>query len=331
MRAILDGVHRPLVVPEEGLWVVLVVGVNGSGKTTDDRQARRAPQGEGRKVLLAAGDTFRAAAEQQLGIWAERAGVDIVALDEGADPGAVAFKALERARAGGPRRGDRRHRRAAADEEAADGAAREDPARARQGAAGGAARDAARAGRHDRARTASSQARLFHEATPLTGAVVTKLDGTAKGGMILAIATELQLPVKLVGLGEKVGDLRDFEPGPFVDALVGVRGIWNGDEGPDRAFGGRKYALRSDEDEDPPAIARYVDRKMAEIGGRGSRIDEYTLALLTALNIASEFDRFRREVDGELASLDRDLASTAVLLEAALPEDAGEEVEAIEP
>lgn len=95
------------------------------------------------------------------------------------------------------------------------------------------------------------------------------------------------------------------------------------------SIGGRKYTLRSDEDEDLPAIAAYVDRKMAEIGGRGARIDEHTLALLTALNIASEFDRFRREVDGELASLDRDLASTAVLLDAALP-DAGDDG-AIEP
>ena len=97
------------------------------------------------------------------------------------------------------------------------------------------------------------------------------------------------------------------------------------------SIGGRKYTLRSDEDEDLPAIAAYVDRKMAEIGGRGARIDEYTLALLTALNIASEFDRFRREVDGELASLDRDLASTTVLLEAALPDESVEDAEAVEP
>jgi cell division protein ZapA (FtsZ GTPase activity inhibitor) len=102
------------------------------------------------------------------------------------------------------------------------------------------------------------------------------------------------------------------------------------------SIGGRKYTLRSDEDEDLPAIARYVDRKMAEIGGRGARVDEYTLALLTALNIASEFDRYRREVDGELVSLDRDLASTALLLEAALPDEGGgeapgDDLEALEP
>ena len=86
------------------------------------------------------------------------------------------------------------------------------------------------------------------------------------------------------------------------------------------SIGGRKYTLRSDEDEDLQAIARYVDRKMGEIGSRGARVDDYTLALLTALNIASEFDRFRRDVDQELQGLDRDLASTAVLLESTLPD-----------
>lgn len=87
------------------------------------------------------------------------------------------------------------------------------------------------------------------------------------------------------------------------------------------SIGGRKYTLRSDEDEDLQAIARYVDRRMAEIAGRASRVDDYTLALLAALNIASEFERFRRDVDEELGRLDRDLASTVVLLEAALPEE----------
>lgn len=88
---------------------------------------------------------------------------------------------------------------------------------------------------------------------------------------------------------------------------------------------GRKYTLRSDEDEDLQSIARYVDRKMGEIADRGARVDDYTLAMLAALNIASEFERFRREVDGQLATLDRDLASTAVLLEAALPDAGGDD------
>ena len=85
---------------------------------------------------------------------------------------------------------------------------------------------------------------------------------------------------------------------------------------------GRNYTLRSDEDEDLPAIAGYVDRKMAEIAGRSTRVDDYTVAMLAALNIASEFEQFRKQVQDDLGSLDRDLASTAVLLEAAMPESA---------
>ncbi len=88
---------------------------------------------------------------------------------------------------------------------------------------------------------------------------------------------------------------------------------------------GKNYTLRSDEDEDLPSIARYVDRKMAEITSRGARVDDYTLAMLAALNIASEFERFRKSVEEELASLDRDLASAALLVEAGIPSDeAGE-------
>jgi cell division protein ZapA len=96
---------------------------------------------------------------------------------------------------------------------------------------------------------------------------------------------------------------------------------------------GRSYTLRSDEDEDLPAIARYVDRKMAEIADRSPRMDDYTIAMLTALNIASEFDRFRRDVDAQLSNLDRELASTAMLLEDAAPAGpvAADELEGLEP
>ena len=97
---------------------------------------------------------------------------------------------------------------------------------------------------------------------------------------------------------------------------------------------GRSYTLRSDEDEDLPAIARYVDRKMAEIADRSPRMDDYTIAMLAALNIASEFDRFRRDVDAQLSNLDRELASTAMLLEDAAPTAgpvAPDELEGLEP
>lgn len=220
MREILGKIHRPFAAPREGApWVILVVGVNGSGKTTTiGKLAARLREG-GHRVVLAAGDTYRAAAEQQLVVWAERAGVDIVALDEGADPGAVAYKAVERARAEGH------------DVVIVDTAGRlqtrkplmEQLAKVRRvlgKAADGAPHETLLVLDGTMGQNALSQARLFNEATPLTGVVVTKLDGTAKGGMILAVATELGLPVKLVGLGEKVTDLRDFDPDVFVDALV---------------------------------------------------------------------------------------------------------------
>lgn len=218
MRGLLDKVHAPLV-PGDGLWVVLVVGVNGSGKTTTIGKLASRLKAQGRRVLIAAGDTYRAAAEQQLGIWAERAEVDIVALDEGADPAAVAYKAVERARQEGH------------DVVIVDTAGRlqtRKPLMEQLGkirrvldkAAPGAPHETLLVLDGTMGQNGMSQANLFNEATPITGVVVTKLDGTAKGGMIFAIATELGLPVKLVGLGEKIGDLRDFDPALFVDALV---------------------------------------------------------------------------------------------------------------
>jgi fused signal recognition particle receptor len=218
MKRMLGAVHAPLAVGD-GLWVVLVVGVNGSGKTTTIGKLAARFKAEGRKVLLAAGDTFRAAAEQQLGVWADRAGVDVVALDEGADPGAVAFTAVERARKEGH------------DVVIVDTAGRlqtRKPLMEQLGkvrrvldkACTGAPQETLLVLDGTMGQNALSQARLFNEVTPVTGVVVTKLDGTAKGGMVLAIATELGLPVKLVGLGEKVGDLRDFDPDAFVDALA---------------------------------------------------------------------------------------------------------------
>ena len=218
MRALLDAVHAPLS-PRPDLWVILVVGVNGSGKTTTIGKLAARLKGEGRKVLLAAGDTFRAAAEQQLTVWAERSGVDIVSLEEGADPGAVAFKALERAKSEGH------------DVVIIDTAGRLQTRKPLMEQLGKVRRvlDKALPGApHETllvldgtiGQNGLSQAKLFHEVTPITGVVITKLDGTAKGGMVLAVATEVGLPIKLVGLGEKINDLRDFEPAVFVEALL---------------------------------------------------------------------------------------------------------------
>ncbi|MBX2796293.1 MAG: signal recognition particle-docking protein FtsY [Myxococcales bacterium] len=218
MLDILQPVHRPFEA-DGSPFVLMVVGVNGSGKTTTIGKLAHRFREDGRTVLLAAGDTFRAAAAEQLQVWAERTEADFVRLDEGADPGAVIYQALERAQS-------QSH-----DVVIIDTAGRlqtrkplmEQLAKIRR-----VIQKRVPDGPHETllvldgtmGQNGMSQAALFNEATPLTGVAVTKLDGTAKGGMVLAIAAELELPVKLVGLGEQARDLRDFEPEAFVDALL---------------------------------------------------------------------------------------------------------------
>jgi len=217
MLTVLNEHHVPLVVSED-LWVVLIVGVNGSGKTTTIGKLAARLKAEGRKVLLAAADTYRAAAAEQLEVWAERAGVDIVRHQEGSDPGAVAYDALDAALARG------------CDVVIIDTAGRlqttrplmEQLSKVRRVVdkkVPGAPHETLLVVDGTMGQNALSQGRQFHEATPLTGAVVTKLDGTARGGMVLALAGELELPVKLIGVGEQVHDLRDFEPAAYVEAL----------------------------------------------------------------------------------------------------------------
>jgi fused signal recognition particle receptor len=219
MSAMLARVDRPFE-PGPDLWIVLVVGVNGSGKTTTIGKLAAQLRDQGRRVLVAAADTYRAAATEQLTVWAERAGAGIVALQEGADPGAVVFQAIERAHA------------ESYDAVLVDTAGRlqtrkplmEQLAKIRRvvdKAHPGAPHETLLVLDATIGQNALSQARLFGEATPVTGAVVTKLDGTAKGGMVLAIASELGVPVVLVGLGEKIGDLREFDAAAFVDGLLG--------------------------------------------------------------------------------------------------------------
>ena len=198
--------------------IYLIVGVNGVGKTTSIGKLAFRFKSEGKKVLLAAGDTFRAAAESQLEIWSQRAGVDIVRLADGADPGAVVYQALQKARteqydvvlvdtAG------RLHNKTnlmaelkkirSVVEKNAEGMNVEsllvlDASTGQNGL---------------------QQAKVFSEVCGLTGVILTKLDGTAKGGVVFAIAKELKIPVKLIGLGEKMEDLRDFDAAMFVQAL----------------------------------------------------------------------------------------------------------------
>ena len=198
--------------------VVLIIGVNGVGKTTSiGKQAARL-KSEGKKVLLCAGDTFRAAAADQLEIWANRAGVDIVRQHEGADPGAVLFDALQAAKA--------RH----ADVVLCDTAGRlhnkqnlmNELAKLRKvidRETPDAAKETLLVLDATTGQNGLIQARQFKETAGLTGIILTKLDGTAKGGIVIAIAQELQVPVKFVGVGEGIDDLRPFDAKEFTKEL----------------------------------------------------------------------------------------------------------------
>ena len=198
--------------------VVLIIGVNGVGKTTSIGKLAARLKDEGKKVLLCAGDTFRAAAADQLEIWANRAGVDIVRQHEGADPGAVLFDALQAAKA--------RH----ADVVLCDTAGRlhnkqnlmNELAKLRKiidRETPDAAKETLLVLDATTGQNGLIQARQFKETAGLTGIILTKLDGTAKGGIVVAIAQELQVPVKFVGVGEGIDDLRPFDAEEFTKEL----------------------------------------------------------------------------------------------------------------
>ena len=199
--------------------VVLFIGVNGVGKTTSIGKLAHQLKGEGKRVLLCAADTFRAAAADQLEIWADRAGCELVRQHEGADPGAVLFDALQAAKA---RHVDvvlcdtagRLHNKANLMAELAKLSKiidRECP---------GAARETLLVLDATTGQNGLIQARTFKETAGLTGIVLTKLDGTAKGGIVIAIARELGVPVKFAGVGEGIEDLRPFDPKAYVEAII---------------------------------------------------------------------------------------------------------------
>ena len=198
--------------------VILVVGVNGTGKTTTIGKLAQKLREHGRAVLVGAADTFRAAAEEQLEMWAKRAGADFVGAPRGGDPAAVAFDAIEAARTRARHRA-RGHRRPAAHADQPDGRARQDPPRDR-GPLEGAPHETLLVVDATTGQNGLQQARLFGESAGVTGVALTKLDGSAKGGVAVAIAYELGLPVKLVGVGEGLDDLRPFDPRDFARALV---------------------------------------------------------------------------------------------------------------
>ena len=219
LRALLPD-PQPLNLGNRPLDVVLIVGVNGSGKTTSIAKLAYRYRQEGHRVLLAAADTFRAAAMDQLDIWARRAGVDIVKGPEGGDPGAVVFDALQAAQARGM------------DVLIADTAGRlhtqynlmAELRKVRKVAAKnveGAPHETLLVLDATTGQNALSQARHFQEAVEVTGVVLAKLDSTARGGMVFAIARELGLPVRFVGTGERMEDLALFDADAFVEGLFG--------------------------------------------------------------------------------------------------------------
>jgi fused signal recognition particle receptor len=208
-------------VPDRGtLKVILIVGVNGVGKTTTIGKLAALYRSEGRKVMIAAADTFRAAAIEQLEVWGRRAGADIIKHSEGSDPAAVVFDALSAAKA---RKADvlicdtagRLHNKKNLMEEL----------RKVQRIINREARDCSRETYlvldATTGQNALAQARMFAEITDITGIVLTKLDGSAKGGIVLAINRELDIPVRYVGLGEGIDDLQPFDGDAFVQALLG--------------------------------------------------------------------------------------------------------------
>ncbi|MDH4078073.1 MAG: signal recognition particle-docking protein FtsY, partial [Acidimicrobiia bacterium] len=217
MHRELEGKDRSLTLDEGKTNVWLFVGVNGVGKTTTIGKVARRLVDEGHKPLLAAGDTFRAAAAEQLTTWGERAGADVVRGNEGGDPSAVIFDGVQAAAARG------------CDVVLADTAGRlhnktnlmEELSKVRRvaGREPGHVSEVLLVIDATTGQNGMSQAKVFTEAVEVTGVVLTKLDGSAKGGIVFAIESELGIPVKLVGLGEKAGDLVDFDAPAFVDAL----------------------------------------------------------------------------------------------------------------
>ena len=220
MLEILAPVSQPLAIDAARKpYVVLVVGVNGSGKTTTIGKLAHRFTGEGRKVVLAAGDTFRAAAIEQLQVWGERNGVPVIAQGAGADPAAVAYDALQSAQARGvdvliADTAGRLHTQSNLMDELKKVRrvlGRLDPT---------APHEVLLVLDAGQGQNALAQARQFHQAVGVTGLVMTKLDGTAKGGIVLAIADALRLPIRFVGIGETAADFDVFDAEEFVDAVL---------------------------------------------------------------------------------------------------------------
>jgi len=216
--ALLSSSAPPVAWGSAKPFVLLVIGVNGSGKTTTIGKLAARLIGEGRKVLMGAGDTFRAAAAEQLEIWGKRVGAPVVRGKEGADPSSVLFDAIKRASAEGydvviGDTAGRLHTKTDLMEEL------QKVRRVIGKAAPGAPHETWLVIDSTSGQNAIAQAQIFTQAMAVSGIVLTKLDGTAKGGVILGIADQLQIPVRFIGIGERVEDLREFDAEDFVEAL----------------------------------------------------------------------------------------------------------------
>ncbi len=219
VKDILSEVEAPLRVGYgSGPFVVMVLGVNGSGKTTTIAKIAARYKAAGRRVILAAGDTFRAAAVEQLQIWGDRVGCTVVRGKDKADPSSVAFEALERALAEDADlvlvdTAGRLHTRVPLMDEL------KKVSRTLGKKIPTAPHETLLVIDASMGQNAILQARTFNEAVPVTGIVLTKLDGTAKGGVVLGISNELKIPVRYIGIGEKIDDLREFSAKDFAEAL----------------------------------------------------------------------------------------------------------------
>lgn len=222
MAAVLAPCEKPLIIPDRPRpYVMMMVGINGAGKTTTIGKLAKRLQAQGLKVMLAAGDTFRAAAVEQLQVWGERNGVAVIAQQRNADSASVIYDAMEAARARGidvliADTAGRLHTQTNLMEELKkirrvvtklDATAPHETMLVVDAGMG---------------QNAVLQAKEFHDAVKLTGITLTKLDGTAKGGVVLAIAQKMKLPIRFIGVGEGVDDLREFKAREFVRALLDV-------------------------------------------------------------------------------------------------------------
>jgi fused signal recognition particle receptor len=205
-------------MPDKGPFVIMVIGVNGVGKTTTIGKIARKFQQTGNSVMLVAGDTFRAAAVSQLQIWGERSNIPVIAHKEGADPSSVVFDALGIAQAQNidvvlVDTAGRLHTKDHLMEEL------KKIKRVMGKKLKGAPHEVMLVIDATTGQNGISQARLFDEAVGVTGITLTKLDGTSKGGIVANICKEMKIPIRFIGIGEKMSDLRDFDAGEFVDAL----------------------------------------------------------------------------------------------------------------